>query len=113
MIYSRNKAAKPGRSVVIVDGKIILRTQLPGASGEIRLPELKPGVHNLQINTDPGLSLYVSHSTKPDHVKRYVQRIKPGKVLTYHITKGKTSEPQLLSGRIYTPARKQNTINST
>jgi hypothetical protein len=107
LIYRRLKKGAPTPLKVHVNESLFLQTKLPGISGKIRLPKLPTGTLNIRLETNPGVRFYLSHAAQPSYIKRYAQRLRVGKPLTYRITKEDATKPLVLSGRLFAPQGSQ------
>lgn len=103
LIYQRQQRSTPLPLTLILDGKEVLQTQLPGVSGEIQLPKLELGPHTIELQGKESARFYLSHIDRPTHIKRYAERITPGQKLTYQIPLQPDRELIFLSGQLYNP----------
>ncbi|KTD21685.1 hypothetical protein [Legionella londiniensis] len=102
LAYIRNDST-PAVVKLLIDGCMHYQGLIPGASGEILLPAINTGKHQIHIQSDKGTVFYLNHTstTKGDYLKRLVNYLdKDG--LTFNYEKISRDE-ETLSFRFYVP----------
>ncbi|MBF0471466.1 MAG: hypothetical protein HQL48_08830 [Gammaproteobacteria bacterium] len=85
------------------DGELWWQGPVVAGSGEILLPSVAVGRHQLHLKSkcDGEMKLFLSNAPAPTEIRRYAERLQPGVPLTYAVEKEDRPEPQILSARIY------------
>ncbi len=91
------KGDKPSRIKVFVDGKLQLETYILASNGQLKLPQMSTGRHDLKIDSPAGVNWYINQSKGQEnyYVKRLSTRIDK-KTLNFDFYKNKDN--MVLSG---------------
>lgn len=111
LIYLR-KSPEPVSMKFFLDNKLHYETRISGMRGEIELPPIKFGRHNVRVESPGKAEFYLNNieGGEPVFFKRFVSRLdKKGLDFTY---KKQTPSDELLSVRFYSPSKnmERNTI---
>lgn len=111
LIYIR-KSSEPVSVKFFLDNKLHYETRIAGLRGEIQLPPVKFGRHNIRVESPGKAEFYLNNIEGGERVflKRFVNRFdKKGLDFIY---KKQTSSDELLSVRFYSPSKnmERNTI---
>ena len=111
LIYIR-KSSEPVSVKFFLDSKLHYETRIAGLRGEIQLPPVKFGRHNIRLESSGKAEFYLNNIEGGERVflKRFVNRLdKNGLDFMYN---KKTPSDELLSVRFYSPSKnmERNTI---
>ena len=112
LLFQRRGEGEAAPLEIIIDGQPFHNSYLPGASGEIPLPPLTPGAHQIELKTPFKGRFFISHAAYPNHIKRYSVPIRAGQTLSYQINKSRRphKEGSVISARIFAPAEAKGRI---
>ncbi len=110
LIFTRT-TARPGKLTLWLDGQRYASMEVAGRIGELPLPPLRRGVHQLRLESDAQTSCFINHVNAMDdvYVKRLVYPLRRAPV-DFVVDKQPWERNKVISARLFMPAGRMREV---